>query len=334
MNKSVKAAELQSKLSNYLIAMTSIFVVTTASAGFSSLDHFTVSETMKKHGFRCSSVSDTGLTCIGKIPEYPRDIAIVIPAEFKAEEKLAVILNIHGDNRPNNSIRWYLKQFQFQKLLSASGRNAIMFIPLSFSDVYSPTSDFQNCLANNRCLVNVMSKLLKISKDSSLSNSAELKSLILTSHSGGYRTVARIIDNKSFADQLKEIYLFDSTYGQYDAYISFANNPDNRLWSAFKFKGTLDRKTSCIMRLFDNAQIPYFGCRPILNPVCEENGDLVPSRDPSGRRLPSKRNISCAPKTAFSNEDLRTNRIGFLSGTEDHYGIFNTFFSDLLKPLN
>lgn len=305
-----------------VLSLTLLFLSTST---FAAYDPAQTSSELASLNFKCNSnnTSAFGMVCVGKIEEYPKPIAIIIPPGFVSGDKTEIILNLHGDNVNNRKIDWYLENMHFDRLLASTGRNALMLVPLSYAAKESKTIDFLYYLAPRKKFETFMKVMMAVIKTSGLSTSTEISSLILTSHSGGFRTVSSIIERSQPTDNLNEIYLFDSAYGGFGSFVKFAKDPAHRLWSAFSTQGRLPINNSCVMEKMEKEHISFFGCKSVPDNPCGKVAARL------ARKLASAK---CPARTRVMDSEFAENRVGFVQGDEEHYEVYRAYFKDFVTP--
>jgi hypothetical protein len=247
-------------------------------------------------GFKCGVPSvKTGLTCIGRIKGYPRDVIIVVPPGYQPREQAEIVLHIHGHNYTDYDANYLNKHFGLATGMAASGRDAILIAPLSLGNC----TDFERSLADTpEHFKSFIDESMTLLKDAGLTGKPEPRSLVLTAHSGGYRTVGSILRSGVYDDKIKETYFFDSTYALADQFVARAAKPGSRMWSAYADPSVVTVTEEMQAKLRER-QVPYF----------------------SGKRLKS-----------LTPEALSQNRIGFVRSGRSHDETFSKYFPVFLAP--
>lgn len=209
----------------------------------------------KLKGFKCDAPSaKTGLTCIGRIKGYPRDVLIAVPPGYQLRERAEIVLHLHGHNYTDFGATYLNQHFGLATGLAKSHRDAILIAPLS----YGNCADFEQSLVDKaEHFKGFIDESMTLLQEAKLTEKAEPKALVLTGHSGAYRSIAKILDSGVYADKLRELYVFDSTYGLADTFASFAAKPENRFWSAHADPAVVTVAQSIQLKLAER-QVPFF----------------------------------------------------------------------------
>jgi hypothetical protein len=207
------------------------------------------------HGFQCAPVSPSaGLTCIGRITGYPNEVAVIVPPSYQATQQVDLVLHLHGHNLSNDPLSVMLAKYRPEALFAQTGRNSILVVPGSRGKCL----EFQQFLADGPHFQNFIDQLAVLIQGASLSKTAEVHSIALSGHSGAYRSLATIISNGVYADQIQELYLLDSAYGKPLELARFALTPGHRFWSAYHPDDPDQYKTHrAIRKAWDAAGVEY-----------------------------------------------------------------------------
>lgn len=285
---------------------------------------------MKDQGFKCQDLSPSaGLECIGRIPAYPREVALLIPSKFRPSDQADTVLFLHGNNDQNFGLSHYTRDERLGESLTQSGRNAIMIVPLSLpgnvkaAGKQTFTADAENTLGTADGYTSFFKGIGSVFQGASLSTQNEVRSIVIASHSGGYRTAGAIIQHGALAEKTHELYLLDSAYGHEDEFVSFANTPGHRLWSVYT--PHLAAGNSCIMERLDQAKVPHFGCAEFQ----QSCGNSAPPVNADCTRAPASDGVA-----VFSA--VGSNNVGFVPTTSTHEdlvaGFLGTFLSKGAAP--
>ena len=144
---------------------------------------------------------------------------VIIPRGFhEVDGKIELVVHFHGWN--NDDIK-AMGQFQIPQQLKASHKNAIFIIaqgPWRAPDSYAGKLERAGGFA---VFVNeILTQLRGINRI----QEATPGRIILSGHSGGYRAIAKVLENGDLYDHIKEIFLFDAFYANQENYLNFAKN--------------------------------------------------------------------------------------------------------------
>lgn len=249
---------------------------------------------LEMQGFKCNPSAKEGTTCVGTIDGYPREVALLVPPGFRAGDRAALILHLHGFNLDNHPLSYMLAYFRMAQSLAATARNAILVVPLS----YGRCDDFNQSLADTaghyRAFID---RVAAVIQGASLARVAEPASITLTGHSGSYRALAAIIENGIYPERTRELYLLDATYGLAESFERFAADPHHRFWSAYHaWDSDMQAVNPAIMSYLRQKGVPFYVAQ----------GPKVPPRD------------------------AESHKVGFVVSDVDHDSTFSKYFQMLL----
>jgi hypothetical protein len=268
-------------------------------------------ESMAEEGFPCAKpVAGQALVCTGNIDGYPNPVALLVPTAYRPTHSVDLILYFHGFNTaPVLTIPGLLKQFPIAASLDQSKRNAVLVFPLGkgtpppeFSTLTDPTHPER--------FAQFMSAVEKVMVQTGLSETPDLGSLSVMSHSGGYRAVSNLTLQPAFDHALHSIYLLDSLYGDEKQFEDFCADPSHRFWSAYGptflsgFTGIPNRNvmTELTASKIDHVHFPV-GAKPL-----------------------GKNRMHL-----LTAAEAQANRIGFIQTDGDHLGTVKNFMSVFLQ---
>lgn len=245
--------------------------------------------------FKCDLPSPkSGLTCIGRIKGYPRDVVIVVPPGYQPRERADLVLHLHGHNYTKYSATDLNRHFGLATGMVESGRDAILIAPHS----YGNCTDFERRLVDKpERFKNFIGESMALLKEANLTEKDEPASITLTAHSGAYRSIGKILRSGVYASKIKEIYAFDATYGLAEQFADFAAKPGNRFWSA-QADAKVVAVAEDIQGQLKNRKVPYF------------TGSMLKSVTP---------------------EVLKVQRLGFVRSGGDHDQTFSKYFPVFLS---
>ncbi|HTL12827.1 MAG TPA: hypothetical protein VL588_10085 [Bdellovibrionota bacterium] len=262
-------------------------------------------------GFVCLGTDP--VVCTGRVPAYPNDVAVVVPAEFHSRPRADVILYLHGNNASNRTLAQYLSDFQLPQALKASGRDAIMVVPLSVGPVTQQHEAALGPAAGYRAF---LTQILDRARQGGLVSEVEPDSITLAGHSGAYRGLSLIASNGVWADRTRELYLIDSIYAAKDSFLNFAKDPSHRLWHVTTPHGGTQVQASCLQLRLKAAGLGYFGCE-IYSAACGSAPAV---------------NVSCRPPTDVGPTDWDSTRLGFLYTPVAHDAAVPQWLPRFLAP--
>ena len=151
---------------------------------------------------------------------HDSSVLIVVPKNFIANKKVAIIYWFHGWG---NHIDSAATRYELIKQFIESKRNAVLVLP---ETAYNAPDSYGGKLENKGEFKLLTTDILNALKAKQLIDKSSVAgNLILAGHSGAYRVMAYILQNGAL--QVQEALLFDALYGQTDKYITWLKS-DNK----------------------------------------------------------------------------------------------------------
>ena len=144
-------------------------------------------------------------------------VGIFIPAGFKPGEATDFVVHFHGHM---NHVAQVFEQFNLKKEFVQSGLNAILIVPQGPKDA-SDSGDgrleldpgaFEALLREVTAYLHTSGKL----------TAEKIGRVTLTAHSGGYNVTSAILQRGGLAANIKDVVLFDATYGNLEGFADWA----------------------------------------------------------------------------------------------------------------
>jgi hypothetical protein len=190
-------------------------------------------------GFSCSpsTINEQGMTCIGRLPDYPEPVAIIVPARFNPTDSQGsrYVMHLLGyiDQKPwDQTLAGNLAFFDFTRDLNvAAGANTLMVVPWTGERCSTYQEYFQG--NGDRAFEQFMAELTQVT-------GVQAKSIALTSHSGAFPAMQTIMSQanttpNSYAGRIDSIGLFDTTYWPASAsLLQWADNPAHRVFNIYR----------------------------------------------------------------------------------------------------
>jgi len=161
-----------------------------------------------------------------------RTVCMFIPNGFRATDKVDFVVHFHGWR---HSVAMTLPEYQLPEQFSASGRNAILIVPQG--PYMSPDSGGGKLETTNGFKRFMDEAMTKLKADGICSNDAMIGDIILSSHSGGYETVASILARGGLSGQIRDVWLFDSLYAFDDVFLGWAAGTQGRFLDIYTDHG-------------------------------------------------------------------------------------------------
>lgn len=188
----------------------------------------------------------------GRATTYPKDphytdstVAVFIPADFKAGGEVNYVVHFHGHN---NHVAKVLPQYKLLESFTAAMVNAILIVPQGPKDAADSgggkleldPKGFEKLITEVTEFLNAEHKL----------QTKRIGKVVLSTHSGGYKVTAAILDHGGLADHITDVLLLDSSYGSLPWFADWVKaSPSHRLVSLYtehladankELKGLLD----------------------------------------------------------------------------------------------
>lgn len=144
---------------------------------------------------------------------------VIIPEGFhEVNGKVDMVVHFHG---------WFnddlkaMADFHIPQQLKASGKNTLFVIaqgPWRAPDSYA--GKIEQAGGFSAFVNEILTQLKEINRV----QDAVPGRIILSGHSGGYRAIAKVLEQGDLGDNIMEIFLFDAFYGLQDNYLKFAQS--------------------------------------------------------------------------------------------------------------
>jgi hypothetical protein len=150
---------------------------------------------------------------------------LIVPNGFVDTGNVDLVVHFHGFN---GDIRRLVRTKKLRAQFFAARRNAVMVLVQGAKNV--PDSH-PGKLGERGGLRNLVTEVLEILHADGLIATRRLGKVVLTSHSGGYRSVAAALNDGLLDGRVSEVYLFDSFYGEYRAFFDYVKKTKGRFIS-------------------------------------------------------------------------------------------------------
>jgi hypothetical protein len=182
------------------------------------------------------------------------DVAIFIPKNFRATDKVDFVVHFHGWR---HTIATTLQEYRLVEQFAASRKNAILVIPQgpfnapdSFGGKLEDTNGFKIFMAE---------AMEKLHATSVLTNSnSEIRNIILSGHSGGYHVMAEIINHGGLSEKIREVWIFDALYGNVENFVAWQKNGNGRLLDIYTDHGGTKENSEVLMVSYKTNGVSFF----------------------------------------------------------------------------
>jgi hypothetical protein len=189
----------------------------------------------------------------GRATTYPKEphytdstVGVFIPAGYVAGDRVDYVVHFHGHN---NHVSKVIPQYQLAEHFAAAKVNAILIVPQGPKDAADSgggklemdKGGFEKLIVEVTEYLNSAGKI----------HTSKIGKIVLSTHSGGYKVTAAILDHGGLAEHIHDVLLLDSSYGNLEWYANWAKaSPEHRLISLYtqhladankELKGLLDK---------------------------------------------------------------------------------------------
>jgi hypothetical protein len=182
------------------------------------------------------------------------DVAIFIPKNFHATDKVDFVVHFHGWM---NTVASTLEQYKLVEQLAASGKNAILIVP---EGPHNAPDSFGGKLEDTNGFKIFMTEAVeKLRASGALTKTNfEIGNVILSGHSGGYHVMAAIADHGGLAHNIREIWLFDALYGNTENFVAWQKFENGRLLDIYTDHGGTKENSEALMALLKTNGVSFF----------------------------------------------------------------------------
>lgn len=206
-------------------------------------DSLEMIDQLKSQGFQCDPHSETslkrGVLCTGKIASYSQPVRIYVSPHFKKKSDTAINIHLHG-HRLNgiDTFQTLGKDMSgfgdYGARLVESGSTDLLVIPESTGACLNYDTEFTNP-SKMKDFLSTLEKTTGLDKPA----------YRLSAHSGGARSLNKILLAGSLDGRVKSIGLFDAIYQEQKGVIKFLQaSPKNKVTVAYLVNGTTQNQTT------------------------------------------------------------------------------------------
>ena len=174
-----------------------------------------------------------GYTYDGKFYDAPTHysdstIGIFIPRGYKPAAEVDYVVHFHGWS---NHVATVLDHYELRRQFTASGRNAILLVPQGPKDAQDSSGG--KLEADPGAFEALLREITQFLVESGKIHTARIGSIALSTHSGGYLVTGAILRQTALRSHITDVLLFDSSYGELEAFANWAAEKHHRLVSIF-----------------------------------------------------------------------------------------------------
>ena len=176
---------------------------------------------------------EKGHTYDGKFYDAPTHyndstIGIFIPAGYKPGAEVDYVVHFHGWS---NHVAGVLDHYELRRQFAASGRNAILLVPQGPKD--APDSSGGKLESDPGAFEALLREVSQFLMEAGKIHTARIGRIALSTHSGGYLVTGAILRQTALRAHITDVLLFDSSYGELEAFAGWAAEKHHRLVSIF-----------------------------------------------------------------------------------------------------
>ena len=184
-------------------------------------------------------------------PHYSgNQVKIFIPKGFLPKKFVDLVFFFHG---------WYSsaedaeRAFDLTRQFAASGINAVLVLPETAR--YAPDS-FAGKLEERGGFERFAKDLLEGLASKRHVGKASPGRIILACHSGGYRAVAKVLEQGDLRSHVEEVYLFDALFGGHALFLDWILSGRGRFVSVYSEEGDTLQNTDRFVATLRKANVP------------------------------------------------------------------------------
>ena len=199
------------------------------------------------------------------------DVALFIPKNFRATEKIDFVVHFHGWG---NTVAGTLEQFNLVQQFCDSGKNAILIVPEgprnapdSFGGKLEDTNGFKIFMGEAVEKLRASGGLKNLERRAparqvggqehagSETGAPQVGNVILSGHSGGYHVMAAIVDHGGVP--IAEAWLFDALYGGTENFVAWQKKSGGRMLNIYTDHGGTKAESEQLMASYQTNGVSF-----------------------------------------------------------------------------
>jgi hypothetical protein len=149
-------------------------------------------------------------------------VGIFVPDGYRAGAALDVVVHFHGHG---SNVRKNLDDFELCRQFAESGVNAVLVMPQGPKSV--PDSGCGKLELEPGAFAAMLDEVRHFLVAQGVTNAAEVRTIVITSFSGGYKVAAAVleiggIESDGKGAEISDVLLLDSSYGSLERFARFA----------------------------------------------------------------------------------------------------------------
>jgi hypothetical protein len=155
-------------------------------------------------------------------------VGIFIPAGYKPGAEVDYVVHFHGWS---NHVATVLDHYELRRQMAASGRNAILLVPQGPKDAQDSSGG--RLESEPGAFEALLREVTQFLVEAGKIHTTRLGSIVLSTHSGGYLVTGAILRQTALRSHITDVLLFDSSYGELEAFANWAAEKHHRLVTIF-----------------------------------------------------------------------------------------------------
>ncbi|WP_448520273.1 hypothetical protein [Rhodoflexus sp.] len=195
---------------------------------------------------------------------------VFIPRKFIPGREIDIVVYFHGwNNNPDSAI----VQFSLINQFIQANKNAILIIPQGPKN--APDSHGGKLERAGLFAAFINEICLKLAADKVIRNNPRIGTIVIAGHSGAYRVMAHILMHGGI--DIKEVYLFDGLYGQFEKFILWIDRNKTARFVAITSpaEGGTEKQSMDMMSVMKAWRIPFASFKEIDGSLVEMEKNRV-----------------------------------------------------------
>ena len=156
-------------------------------------------------------------------------IGIFIPAGYTPGAVVNYVVHFHGWS---NHVAGVLDHYELRRQFAASGVNAILLVPQGPKD--APDSSGGRLEKEPEAFEALIREVTQFLVEAGkIRAGSSVGSIVLSTHSGGYLVTGAVLRQSALRTHITDVLLFDSSYGELEAFANWATEKQRRLVTIF-----------------------------------------------------------------------------------------------------
>ena len=155
-------------------------------------------------------------------------VGIFIPVGYEPGAEVDYVVHFHGWS---NHVAAVLDHYELRQQMAASKRNAILLVPQGPKDAQDSSGG--RLEGDPGAFERLLREITQFLVEAGKIHTTRLGSIVLSTHSGGYLVTGAILRQSALRSHITDVLLFDSTYGELEAFTNWGAEKHHRLVSIF-----------------------------------------------------------------------------------------------------